>query len=157
LQEGSGEVLLTPATAARHGPVAMAVSGTDDVLIDWTGPQAAAEWRFRLVKPGIFDAELNYATAEGVVGAELELVVGEQTRSLSLSGSGALNEFTRERLKLVVRKSGENTLVVRPAQQQNSDWLVLKSLRLMPVKLNAPDEEPGEMEASAGERGASAP
>jgi hypothetical protein len=140
LQEGSGAVLLTPATAGRHGDIEIGVSGTEEVLIDWTSPDAYAEWRFKLVKPGFFNAEVTYATAEGAQGAELELAIGEQQWPLSLTATGALNQFTTDVEKIVVRKSGENTITVRPGKHPEDDWLVLKSVRLVPVALPVPAE-----------------
>jgi hypothetical protein len=134
LQEGSGEVLLTPATATLSGEVELAVSGTEEVLIGWNGAETAAEWRFRIVKPGIFDAEATYASSDAAAGKDLELLVGEMPRSIALRDSGGVDRFTTDTVKLFVTTSGESTLIVRPAQPAEGDWLVLKSVRLVPVK-----------------------
>jgi hypothetical protein len=138
LQEGSGEVLLTPATAAPQGPVELAVSGTEEVLIDWHAEDAAAEWRFRLVKPGFFHAEVTYATREPRADAELELIVGEKSSRISLRFSGGPDQFIADQRPIVVPKSGENTLRIRPVNPQHSDWLLLKSVRLVPALRNVP-------------------
>jgi hypothetical protein len=142
LQEGSGAVMLTPATAARQGAIELGVSGTEEVLIDWTGPEAAAQWRFKLVKPGFFNAEVTYATAEDAAGGELTLAIGDRSWKVALSGTGAPSSFTTQVEKIVVRKSGESTLDVRPSEPSDRDWLVLKSVRLVPVDLTVPAAEP---------------
>ena len=143
LQEGSGEVLLTPATALISGNVELAVSGTEEVLIGWNDAEAKAEWRFKLVKPGVFDAEATYASSAAAAGKDLELLVGEKPRPLPLRDSGGFDRFITDSIKLFVTTSGESTLIVRPAQAADGDWLVLKSVRLVPVKRDVtPDETP---------------
>lgn len=141
LQEGSGEVLLTPATALISGSVELAVSGTEEVLIGWSGPEAAAEWRFRLVKAGVFNAEATYASSPAAAGTDLELLVGEMPRPIPLRDSGGLDQFITDSIKLFVTTSGESTLIVRPGQQADGDWLVLKSVRLVPALRDAPANE----------------
>jgi hypothetical protein len=111
----------------------LAVSGTEEVLIGWSGPEAAAEWRFRLVKPGIFDADVTYASSAAAAGMDLELHVGEMPRPISLRDSGGLDRFITDSVKLFVTTSGESTLIVRPAQPAVGDSLVLKSVRLVPA------------------------
>lgn len=136
LQEGSGEVLLTPATALISGDVELAVSGTEEVLIGWNDAEAKAEWRFKLVKPGVFDAEASYASSAAAAGKDLELLVGEMPRSIPLRDSGGLDRFVTDSIKLFITTSGESTLIVRPRRPADGDWLVLKSVRLVPVKLD---------------------
>jgi hypothetical protein len=131
-QEGSGEVVFSPATATLSGAVELQVKGTQEVLANWTTASDSAQWHFKLVKPGFFHAEVVYATVPEAAGASLELVVGERTTAIDLRSSGGLDQFITDAETLVVPTSGEQMLTVRPVRQPSGPWLVLRSVRLIP-------------------------
>jgi hypothetical protein len=134
LQEGSGEVVFSPATAKLRGAVELQVDGTDEVLANWTTPEDAAEWHFKLVKPGFFEAEVEYATAAEPAGAQLELAIGERSAIVALRSSGGADQLISDRDTVFVSSTAEQTLVVRPLRQPEGDWLVLRRVRLIPAK-----------------------
>jgi hypothetical protein len=144
LQEGSGEVVFSPATAALSGAVELQVAGTGEVLTSWTGPGDSAEWRFKLVKPGFFQAEVVYAMTAEAAGTPLELTIGERTNAIELRSSGGLEQFLTDTKPVLVATSGEQTLTIRPAAQHPGNWLILRSVRLIP-----PDRKPAEPEPPA--------
>jgi hypothetical protein len=134
LQEGSGEVVFSPATARLSGAVELQVDGTDELLANWTTADDAAEWRFKLVKPGFFEAEVVYATVEAPDGARLELAIGERTTEVELRNSLGADLFLTDSETVFVSSTAEQTLVVRPIRQPDGNWLVLRSVRLIPAK-----------------------
>ena len=145
LQEGSGEVVFSPATAKLSGAVELKVEGTEELLANWTTTEDAAEWRFKLVKPGFFEAEVVYATAAEPAGARLELVIGERTNTIALRPSGGTDQFVTDSETLFVSSTAEQTLVVRPIRQPDGNWLVLRSVRLIPAeRTSAPAEPPAQ-------------
>ncbi len=148
LQEGSGAVTLSPSTAALRGGVELQVLGTEEALAHWTTTEDSAAWRFRLVQPGFFQAELTYATSEIAEDAALELMIGERVTPCTLRNSGGLDRFHSDLFTVVVPTNGEHMLVVRPLRQPAGEWLILKTVRLVPVGGNLP-EVPGEREALA--------
>jgi hypothetical protein len=144
LQEGSGEVAFSPATATLSGTVELQVNGTEELLTNWTTAEDAAEWHFKLVKPGFFEAEIVYATIPEAGGAALELVIGERTTTINLRPSGGLDQFINDSKQLVVQTNGEHTLIVRPKAQPAGNWLVLRSVRFIPPQRPEQPAEPTE-------------
>lgn len=140
LQEGSGQVVFSPATAIRGGSVELEIAGTEEVLTSWTTANDSVEWHFKLVKPGFFQAEIVYATIPSAENATLELTIGERTTACELRSSGGLDQFITDAFTVFISASGEQTLVVRPADPPEGEWLVLKSVRLMPVGADKPAE-----------------
>ena len=133
LQEGSGEVTLSPSTAVLAGQVQLQTIGAEEVLAEWATPEDRATWRFRLVQPGFFQAELTYATSEAADEAELDLAIGERVTTCRLRNSGGLAQFHRDVFTLVVNRGGEHTLELRPRRHPAGAWLILKTVRLIPV------------------------
>lgn len=146
VQEGSGEVSFSPATARLSGAVELQVDGTREVLANWTSAADAAEWRFKLVQPGFFQAEIVYATVADIGSAALELTIGERSTTIDLRQSGGLDQFITDSDTVVVSSTAEQSLTLRPVRQPAGNWLVLRSVRLIPPDrqppLNDPQSEP---------------
>jgi hypothetical protein len=153
MQEGSGEVNFAPAAAVLQGKIELQPVGTQEVLIGFTSADASAQWQFRLVLPGFFDLEVQYATAPEVEAVELTAELAGQPKALALRPTGSLDEFYTDTFTLALPKSGQQTLVLKPAASLPSDGLILKSVRLIPVNMGFD----GPRTVPAGERGASAP
>jgi hypothetical protein len=132
LQEGSGEVVFSPATATLTGAVELEVAGTEEVLTNWSSAEDSAKWRFKVVNPGFFQVEIVYATIPEASGAGLELVIGERSTAIDLRSSGGLDQFITDTETLQVSSSAEQTLLIRPAGQPAGPWLVLRSVRFIP-------------------------
>jgi hypothetical protein len=137
-QEASGEVNLAPGTAVVHGEVELRTAGRSEVLAGFDSPEAEAQWHFRLIEPGFFQLELTYATAADVADARLEAAIGEDSKTCELRSTSGLDQFLTDSYTVAVPKSGQHTLVLRPAHTMNGDWLALKSVRLVPVGREAP-------------------
>jgi hypothetical protein len=141
-QEGSGEVAFSPPTALLRGAVELHVDGTEELLANWTTADDAAEWHFKLVRPGFFQAEIVYAAIPKAGGAALELAIGERTTSVDLRPSGGLDQFITDTETILVSSTAEQTLIVRPLRQPAGNWLVLRSVRLIPADRQPPLNEP---------------
>jgi hypothetical protein len=153
MQEGSGEVNLAPATAVLQGKIELRPAGTQEVLAGFTSADAAAQWVYRLVLPGFFDLELQYATAPGIENAELTAEVAGQAKLLTLRSTGSLDQFHTDTFTIAVPKNGQHQLLLKPAAPLAGEGLILKSVRLIPVDRGFD----GERSVPAGERGASTP
>jgi hypothetical protein len=133
LQEGSGEVTLAAATAQLAGGVELRHVGTTAVLGNWPTPDAAARWRFRLIQPGFFQVELKYATAAEAAGSAVEISVGQDSKKCELRASGDLDKFLTDTLTFALPVGGEHTFVLAPKAKLDGDWLLVESVRLIPV------------------------
>lgn len=137
-QEASGEVNLAPSTALLQGTVKLRTAGLSESLAGFGTPEDQAQWHFRLIEPGFFQLELTYATAADVADARLVAAIGEDSKICELRSTGGLDQLLTDSYTLAVPKGGEHSLVLRAAETQTGDWLVLKSVRLLPVGREAP-------------------
>jgi hypothetical protein len=133
LQEGSGEVRLAAATAQLAGGVELRHVGTSEVLGNWMAPDAAVHWRLRLIQPGFFQVELKYATAAEALGSEVVIAAGEQRKASELRASGGLEKFVTDTMTIAIPTSGEHAIELALRQELAGDWLVVESVRLIPV------------------------
>lgn len=133
LQEGSGELNLTPSTALVEGSLEREVIGTTDALIKWTGPQDAAEWQFKLVKPGFFELELQYISHPSLAGKLVKVSWGSESKTFRLRAVEGEAATIRDTHIIVVKRSGLHTLVVRPAEAWPEGTWQLLSVRLIPA------------------------
>lgn len=133
LQEGSGEVNLTPATALVEGQLEREVLGTGEVLVHWSSPADAAEWQFKLVKPGFFELELQYVSHPSLAGKLAKVGWGETSKELKLREPRGETVILRESHIILIKRSGENTLTFRPAEPWPEDAFRLVSIRLIPA------------------------
>jgi hypothetical protein len=116
-----------------RGGAALRSAGLSELLAGFGSPDAAATWHFRLVEPGFFHLELTYATAADVADGQLEAALGGETKACDLRSTGGLDQFLTDSYTLAIPKSGQHTLVLRPLRPASGDWLLLKSVRLVPV------------------------
>lgn len=133
LQEGSGELNLTPSTALVEGSLQREVIGTTDALIKWTGPNDAAEWQFKLVKPGFFELELQYIGHPSLAGKLVKVGWGSESKTFRLRAAEGEAATIRDTHIIVVKRSGLHTLVVRPAEAWPEGAWQLLSVRLIPA------------------------
>ena len=132
MQEASGQFHFTPATATLDGGVQWK-AGTENTLVHWESGEAVAAWKFRLIKPGFFHAELHYAAPAELGGGRLELELDDQPlKSINVAPTGGA-KFAKETYTIALPHGGQHTLLVRVLTPGKGDWLALKSLRLVPV------------------------
>ncbi|MEX2175728.1 MAG: hypothetical protein WD872_15290 [Pirellulaceae bacterium] len=134
MQEPSGVVNLSLAAALLHGGVERRNVPAGQVLANWAAAEAAAEWRFKLLVPGFFELQIEYAATEAAADAQLVAHVAGQTKHCSLRPTGDAGSSVTDSFVVAVAASGEHTLVLRNAQAMPPDWLILKSVRLVPIE-----------------------
>jgi hypothetical protein len=143
VQEGSREINLAPATAMLQGNVELRPAGTEEILGGFTTASAAAQWQFQLFVPGFFALELQYATAAEVEAASLVVEVAGATKLLDLRPTGGLDQFHTDTFTFALPKSGQHSLLLKPADSIAGEGLILKSVRLVPVDTGLEGERGG--------------
>jgi hypothetical protein len=132
MQEGSGEVVLTPSTALVAGDLVREVIGTGETLIKWSSPKDIAEWQYKLVKPGFFELELQYMSHPSLAGKQVKVGWGEGSKAIRLRGPENAGEL-RETIIIVVKRGGQHTFTLRPTEALPPDTFQFISLRLIPA------------------------
>jgi len=129
-----GSILLEPSRATLRGAVARSLTAGEDALVGWSSSQDSAAWQFRAPKPGFYSAELTYATTDAAAEAELELRVDDRKRLCSLRASGGLEQFITDKYPVAVSSSSVHQLTIQSHSDLPGQWLVLRSVRLIPTK-----------------------
>ena len=140
LQEANGEVNFAPAAAALGSGVQLRTSGTGELVAGFGSSDSQVQWKFRLVEPGFFQLELTYATAADAQAAALEAVLGDESKPCDLRSTGGEDQFLTDSFTCAIPKSGEHTLILRPGRPADGPWLVLKTVRLVPIGRPPPAE-----------------
>ncbi|WP_425617281.1 hypothetical protein NA78x_000955 [Anatilimnocola sp. NA78] len=133
MQEGSGEVNLSPSTAVLSGQVQREVVGTSDVLSQWSSPTDVAEWNFSLVKPGFFELELQYTAGVAIRGQQATVQYDQESKRFTLRESDSEGKPVRDSHIIVVKRSGKHTLSFRPEQAWPAGAMQLIGIRLVPA------------------------
>ncbi len=133
LQEGSGELNLTPATAMVEGQVVREVVGTSEVLSRWSTAEDIAEWQFKLVKPGFFQLEMQYVAHPSIGGKQVEIAWDKEKKLFSLRAPDSAEAVVRDSHIILIKRGGEHTLTFRPTGAWREGALQLISVRLVPA------------------------
>lgn len=138
IQEGTGELHFTAATAEREGAGLMLETvGNDPVVVGWANAEQTLVWSFRLAKPDIFRVELVYAASEESRGAQFALQVDdEDPKANAVEPTGASDKFRTDILHLTVRRSGKHQLRIAVQDLPMGGAISLKSLRFAPKGLS---------------------
>jgi hypothetical protein len=136
------ELAFLPRGAELSGGVRLETMGGADVLTSWLSPEAQARWQFRVPKPAFFRAEVTYATADNAADAEVEFVIDDRPKSCGLRSSGGPDSFVSDIFTMAVRESGRHTLALRTRRSADANWLVLKSVRFIPIRANLTTDAP---------------
>lgn len=130
LQEGSGDVVLSPATAVTAGDVQLELDGTEEVLSLGANLDDSVTWRFRLIRPGFFELQIMYAGKEGAFGRKLQFEIDGQRKTLEMQPSAS--GFRTDLLTIAVPKSGPHELTLTPGSVVD-DLVRVKLIRLKAV------------------------
>jgi hypothetical protein len=135
MQESNGHVVLPVSVVELEGnSIQFVRTGGDDIINQWTSVEDIAQWDFRLVKPGFFRVELQYGATGDSVGSEFTVEVGDKKANFEVLDSGAFTTFKNDYRVIVIPRSGEHTITVRPKTLVGSQLMVLKSIELVPVQ-----------------------
>lgn len=130
LQEGSGDVALSPATAALAGATSLELEGAEEVIAGWGTPDDTATWHFRLIEPGFFQLQITYAAGDAAFGRKLEIAIDDEAKRLELQPSS--DGYRTDLLTIAVKKSGRHTLRLRQTNEFDGE-LRVKLVRLKVV------------------------
>jgi hypothetical protein len=91
-QEGSGDLNLPNSVAELSGGVTAADRGGETYLETWNGADAVARWKFKLVRPAIFQVRLKYEAARAGA-AQWQFRIGNETKTRDLQSGTITDEF----------------------------------------------------------------
>jgi len=132
-QETDGGINLTPVTAKLVGDgLVMRSDGLDSIVSNWTSEEQWVEWQFNIVRTGLFQIELTYASTST---GEIIIEVGGERKQLDLRDSKGEKRFIIDQIQVRIDKPGDHTLIIRPASIQGSQLMRLKSVRMTPRDL----------------------
>ncbi len=141
LQEGSGEVNFTPSAAIVEGSAAVQLDGLANVITGFADTASAATWNYRLVKPGFFQLEVTYRLEPAIDDAALTLVIGDQTKTITLRPLESADAVSTDRFTVAITRSGKGTLRLSPKTDRSGKGLTIESLKLIPVGSTTPGSE----------------
>ncbi len=137
--EADGSVNLVASTAQLRGGLQLDTCEDHNVIAGWSSQDCSAAWRFRIMKADFYSVRLIYAVTEDAEGCTLEIDVnadGQETRPDGLrhtvSMRGGPNTFIEDEDHLMIRHSGENTLVVSTDSPTPQGLMQLQAIRLLP-------------------------
>ncbi len=139
-QEGSGEIRFPISVATISGDaVQLQTLGDESVATNWAGPDDVISWRFDLVRPGFYRAELSYSVEQNAAGGRVVLKIdGEQKLVFELRSGEGPATFVTDFDFIAIKRSGEHQLSLQPLESKGRSSLALKSVRLSPHVLNSP-------------------
>ncbi len=134
-QAEDGTVVLKAVDAVVRGTYARYESGGGkDNIGYWTNPDDYVIWRFKIIKPGTFDAQVTFACAAGSGGSEYTLLVAKQKISGKVKDTGSWTNFVTENVgTLKIERTGTYNLSVKPESRPRVAVMNLKSVTLVPV------------------------
>lgn len=135
-QAEDGTVVLKAVDAVVRGTNARYESGGGkDNIGFWTNPDDYVIWRFKIIKPGTFDAQVTFACVAGSGGSEYTLSVAKQKISGKVKDTGSWTNFVTEKVGTVkIEKAGTYNLSVKPETMPAGAVMNLKSVTLVPIK-----------------------
>lgn len=130
MQEADGGVNLSPVMAKLNGSgLVLKSDGLDSIVSQWTSQDQWVEWHFRIVRTGLFQVEITYASTST---GEIIVEVGGQKKQLDLRDSKGEEKFVVDLIQMRIDTPGEHKLIIRPASIGGSQLMRLKSVRLTP-------------------------
>lgn len=136
MQEGSGDVNLTPATAALTGEVKLTPTGPGELLSGWSQPGDEAVWTFKLLEPGFFELEVTYAALDEAGEIVVTALLNDaDLKTFSFRPTGALDKWSTRQQTVAIPAAGQHRLSLRLDSETSAGSLSLKQARLIRVGL----------------------
>ncbi|MCZ2342573.1 MAG: sulfatase-like hydrolase/transferase [Bacteroidales bacterium] len=106
-----------------------------DTLGFWTRKEDTARFEFTVTQPGRFTVEVLQGCGKGSGGAEVAIVVGNETLRFTVKDTGGFQAFeTREIGTITIEKPGRHTLTVAPQSKPGIAVMDLREIVLKPVR-----------------------
>lgn len=132
-QRDDGVVEL-PADAARIFGPSLIFEQQFKNLGYWQSADDFAVWTFSVSKAGEFNVELDYAVDNSNANSPLKLVVGENSLTEKVPGTGTWSDYKTWRLGRVTIPAGESTLTISAPTKPAGALIDLAKVRLVPAK-----------------------
>jgi len=127
-QEGDGALRFATSFAAISHDLRLANVDGRMVAVGWESTEQTVEWKAKLVKPGVFQARINYATKSEAPAGILQVTVNGKSQQVSLRGSGGSETFVTESFFLAIPRSGISTIVLQAKEIGADGFIELRSL-----------------------------
>lgn len=130
LQEGSGD-LSFPASIAELSEGLQRREEAGEALIEgWQADTTTARWRFKIIRPAVFQVRLVYV-AQAAEGAAWQLAVDDDTKTRDVESSPAPGEVVTDEFFWRVPRGGEHTFALSLASLPSGTAVSLKSVRFI--------------------------
>ena len=129
-----GSLRLAPSFAQLSEGLEATQVGGAGVVGNWSDVNQTIAWRVKMVKPGVFQARLTYATTGAEPAGTLRIKAGGKSQQVSLRGSGGPDQFVSETFYVAIAKFGLSTLELEPAKIEGETFITLQSLELVPQR-----------------------
>jgi len=132
-QEATGEIGLAATVATLHGKtIRCEVNGLEGQIGSWTDPQDWVSWKFKVLKPGYFRAEITYAAAQDAHQGTYRIQIDEEpSKGCDVESPTGTASRTDEYF-FFINRSGTHVLSVKAENKPGKELMVLKSIRLRP-------------------------
>ncbi|HUE72069.1 MAG TPA: hypothetical protein VMP01_14375 [Pirellulaceae bacterium] len=136
MQEGSGDVNLTPATAVLSGEVRLTPTGSGELLSGWSQPGDEAAWTFKLLQPGFFELAVTYAALDEAGETQVTALLDDgELKTFSLRPTGTLDQWSTRQQTVAIPVAGQHRLSLRLESETAAGSVVLRQVRLIRVGL----------------------
>lgn len=131
-QEGNGQLHFPATVASLQGEgLELTVRDGKSLITGWTSSEQYLLWKFRVVRPAIFEVTIHYAAKPENAGATMVLAVDEEERMCDVRAAEG-DQFQIEKIFMAVRRTGEHTLTVRPGQMKGNAFMELVRIEFVP-------------------------
>ena len=135
-QAADGTIQLAVVDAEIVGSDAKLYGSQEQNVGYWTNADDYVQWRANVVKPGDFEAAINYACEPGSAGSEYKLTVGDKSISGKISATGGWDDYKLAKLGAIrIDQPGTVTITVKPTKKPGLAVMNLRSITLKPANL----------------------
>jgi hypothetical protein len=133
IQGADGRVSLTPVLAKLNGGgLFIETDNEASYITNWTSEEQSVEWRFRIVRTGLFTVRLNYSAP---AANEVLIEIGNEAKVFEARDSKGENRFVDDHVYMKIETPGEHTLKLSPQSIIGSIVMRLKVIELIPRDL----------------------
>lgn len=132
-QEGSGEINLLASVAQTHGPeLEMPYQDGQTVISNWNSPRQWMNWRFNVIRPGVFRVLVEYQVAAGEPTGEYTLSIDDEDQKVCPVSSGEGNAPIVDEHRVAIPAKGEHFLILRAKSIPGTSLMTVRGIRLIP-------------------------
>jgi hypothetical protein len=133
-QAGDGAVTLGASDVTIDGPNARIEEGEPKSVAWWTNVDTSLHWNAKIVKPGKYRVELNFAVFGSGNRDELAIAVGSQKTDAYLTPGNGMNDFRWGQAGQVdIAQAGNFSVSVTPVLKTRECVIYLRSVVLRPI------------------------